>query len=602
MALKVLTALDHARTQYYHFKAIVIAGMGLFTDSYDFFCVSPVMTLIGRIYYSHDDDDDDDDDPGVIPPTIVSTAVAIALLGAVVGQLVFGALGDRVGRRRVYGICLVLMVASSFACGFSICRTRKCVLTSLCFFRFMLGVGIGGDYPLSATIMSEFANKRTRGSFIAAVFSMQGFGILASSGVTMAVTAAFDRATKSGDISPTHTPAGADLAWRIILMIGAVPAALTFYWRMAMPETARFTALVEHDVIKATTDMGRVSDYDFDLQTMLEDTESLQQQRGAPTAASPSPASYGLFSREFLRRHGRNLFACAAAWLIVDIPYYSSTLFQSRIYKPWFPDPQQVNAYQEAYNLAKCQAIIAVASAIPGYFASVYFIDRIGRRCIQMLGFAFMALFLFALAGTYNAYWHGHASAWFITLYALTFFFSNFGPNTTTFIIPAELFPARFRSTCHGISGASGKVGAIIGAVGFLWASQDRKRADVRRGYEPGIGIRNALIVLGAICVVGLAHTYVFTPETKMRSLEENEKEKDNEGAGGPGSGPQQTRDGDGEDDHEEELVVAVKEAELLPKMTSAASPSSDRSHQSSSPLHANYRGEQYGTASSPAS
>lgn len=79
--------------------------------------------------------------------------------------------------------------------------------------------------------MSEFANKKTRGSFIAAVFSMQGFGILASSTVTMAVCSIFGAASKNSE---------ADVAWRLILMLGSVPAAMTYYWRMMMPETARY--------------------------------------------------------------------------------------------------------------------------------------------------------------------------------------------------------------------------------------------------------------------------------------------------------------------------------------------------------------------------
>ena len=100
----------------------------------------------------------------------------------------------------------------------------------------MLGLGIGGDYPISSTIMSEFANKKTRGSFIAAVFSMQGFGILASAAVTIVVCSIFRRAFGSED---HNTPKEADVAWRLILMLGSVPAALTYYWRMMMPETAR---------------------------------------------------------------------------------------------------------------------------------------------------------------------------------------------------------------------------------------------------------------------------------------------------------------------------------------------------------------------------
>lgn len=233
MALKVLSALDTAKTQYYHFKAIIIAGMGLFTDAYDLFCIPPIMKLIGRIYY--------EDEPNLekqyeTPAFVVSLLVGLALLGTVIGQLVFGRLGDQIGRRRVYGLSLMLMVLSSIGCGFSICRTRNCVLGTLGFFRFMLGIGIGGDYPLSATIMSEFANKKTRGSFIAAVFSMQGFGILVSSTVTMVVCSIFNAASNA---QYNHTPEEADLVWRLILMFGAIPAAMTYYWRMMMPETAR---------------------------------------------------------------------------------------------------------------------------------------------------------------------------------------------------------------------------------------------------------------------------------------------------------------------------------------------------------------------------
>ena len=233
MALKVLSALDTAKTQLYHYKAIIIAGMGLFTDAYDLFCIAPIMILFERVYYEKEPESK----KYVIPPIVVSTMVAIALLGTAIGQLVFGRLGDKIGRRRVYGLALMIMVLSSIACGFSIGTTRTCVLVSLGLFRFILGLGIGGDYPLSATIMSEFANKRTRGAFIAAVFSMQGFGILAASAVTMVVCAIFDRASNLSANDPT--PKEADLAWRLILMIGAIPAGLTFYWRMMMPETAR---------------------------------------------------------------------------------------------------------------------------------------------------------------------------------------------------------------------------------------------------------------------------------------------------------------------------------------------------------------------------
>ncbi|CAK9214367.1 unnamed protein product [Sphagnum troendelagicum] len=102
--------------------------MGFFTDAYDLFCISTVTRLLGRIYYY----DPATGKPGSLPPNVSSAVNGVALCGTLVGQVLFGWLGDKLGRKKV--------VAWSS--------------------------GIGGDYPLSATIMSEYANKKTRGAFI----------------------------------------------------------------------------------------------------------------------------------------------------------------------------------------------------------------------------------------------------------------------------------------------------------------------------------------------------------------------------------------------------------------------------------------------------
>lgn len=131
-----------------------------------------------------------------------------------------------------------------------------------------------------------------------------------------------------------------------------------------------------------------------------------------------------------------------------------------------------------------------------------------------------MIVFKFALAIPYD-HWKTVDHTGFVALCALTFVFSNFGPNTTTFIVPAELFPARLRSTCHGISAAAGKAGAIVGAFGFLYAAQDKDPAKRDSPKLPCRDWHEVRFDCGRYqkCLWVFLHSLV--PETNQRSLED---------------------------------------------------------------------------------
>lgn len=508
--LQVLNALDVAKTQWYHFTAIIIAGMGFFTDAYDLFCISLVTKLLGRIYYHVDGAEK----PGSLPPNVAAAVNGVAFCGTLSGQLFFGWLGDKMGRKKVYGMTLMLMVICSVASGLSFSHDAKAVISTLCFFRFWLGFGIGGDYPLSATIMSEYANKKTRGAFIAAVFAMQGFGILAGGIFAIIVSSAFKARfdAPSYEVNPVaSTVPQADYIWRIIVMAGALPAALTYYWRMKMPETARYTALVAKNAKQAATDMSRV--LQVDLEAEEQKVEQLTEDKSN---------QFGLFTKKFLHRHGLHLLGTTTTWFLLDIAFYSQNLFQKDIFSAigWIPKAQTMNAIDEVYRIARAQTLIALCSTVPGYWFTVAFIDRIGRFAIQLMGFFFMTVFMFALAIPYNHWTQKDNRIGFVVIYSLTFFFANFGPNATTFVVPAEIFPARLRSTCHGISAASGKLGAIVGAFGFLYLAQNKDKALADAGYPAGIGVKNSLLVLGVVNFFGILFTFLV-PESNGKSLEE---------------------------------------------------------------------------------
>ncbi|KAF5451115.1 hypothetical protein F2P56_031410 [Juglans regia] len=497
MALDVLDALDSARTQWYHITTIVIAGMGFFTDAYDLFCISTVSKLLGRLYYY----DPSTGKPGKLPHTVNNAVVGVALVGTLTGQLVFGWLGDKLGRKKVYGVTLIIMVFCAICSGLSFGSSTQSVIGTLCFFRFWLGFGIGGDYPLSATIMSEYANKKTRGTFIAAVFAMQGVGIVFAGLVSLILSKIFlDSCEKVGTFQEEHlfsTQPQGDYLWRIVLMIGAVPALLTYYWRMKMPETGRYTAIIEGNAQQAAADMGRVLDLEIQAQH-----DKLSQFKAAN--------SYPLLSKEFLRRHGVHLIGTTTTWFLLDIAFYSQNLTQKDIFPAMglIKKDVEMNALREVFETSRAMFVIALLGTFPGYWFTVFFIEKMGRFMIQLIGFFMMSAFMLIIGVKYD-YLKLHGSL-FAVLYGLTFFFANFGPNSTTFVLPAELFPTRVRSTCHALSAAAGKAGAIVGAFGVqnytLDGNQDK--------------IRKAMIFMAFTNILGFFFTFCVV-ETKGRSLEE---------------------------------------------------------------------------------
>lgn len=151
---------------------------------------------------------------------------------------------------------------------------------------------------------------------------------------------------------------------------------------------------------------------------------------------------------------------------------------------------------------------VALLGLVPGYWASVFLIDRIGRKPIQIIGFTVLTILFTVLSAAFNQI-QTASTILFIAIFTLAQFFQNFGPNTTTFVIPGEVFTTRFRSTAHGICAASGKLGAIVSSVGFF---------QLKDAFgKPDSGIPILLGIFAAFMFIGLLFTFLI-PETKGKS------------------------------------------------------------------------------------
>ena len=437
-----LTDIDEQPINRFHFKMIITAGMGFFTDAYDLFVIGIVTTLLMPLWQ--------------LTPHNVAWLNAASLASAALGAVLFGWLADRFGRKRIYGIELMILIIG--ACLSAVAPTFIMLLLA----RILVGMGIGGDYPTSAVFASECANRQNRGALVLMVFAMQALGMivgpLIAAGLLMA------------DMPHTWT-------WRILLALGALPALSVLYLRRRIQETPRYLR-AQQAPVEASRLVSELSGY--------EDAVSHQ----------PVSATHKLYHKPWLKY----LIGTAGAWFLLDVAFYGNSISSMLIMKSISPDASLM-----VHMLSTM--LMFLGFAVPGYAFAACFVDRIGRKRLQILGFGMMALSYLLIATFPSIKEH---LGWFLPIFGLSFFFINFGPNSTTFLIPSEIYPTSIRAQAHGLSAAIGKCGAFIGTF-FLPIVLHH------------LGLSVTMTIIGSACLLGVAVTFLI-PEMKGRSLDEAEK------------------------------------------------------------------------------
>jgi MFS family permease len=432
--------IDDSHISPEQWRIVVISGMGFFTDAYDLFIIGVVLKLLHDEWHI-----------GSLQTAIVG---ATALVSAAIGSSVFGRIADVFGRKYIYGFEVLVLGAGAISSAFSP------NIWWLVVFRFILGLGIGGDYPVSATIASEFAGKKTRGLMISTVFAMQGIGLIVGPLLAIALLSA-------------RVPQ--DLVWRILLAAGAVPPLAVFWARRHLKETPRFAQFESEGNGDALARKAKRVGFVQALKGAFGDDPQLKKW----------------------------LVGTSLTWFLLDLAYYGNTISNQQFISAVSPNGSQI------HDLFLSLLVFAFA-AFPGYLLSIYGMDRWGRKLIQILGFAMMAASFIGIALL------GDAKAIiepFVALYCLNYFFTEFGPNTTTFVLPAEIFPLSVRTTSHGISATIGKIGAAVGTFSFPL-------------LQAKFGLPGPMWVAGVCCIAGAILTRALLPEPKGLDLEEASRDR----------------------------------------------------------------------------
>lgn len=445
----LISALDEASLSKFHLRAVLVSGMGFFTDAYDLFVIGIASALIATQWNLS---------KGQLS-LLNSTMLGAAFLGA----FVFGRFADMAGRKRVYWIVAAIMVVGAIGSALS---PSFWVLVA---FRFLLGFGVGGDYPVSAVLMSEYANRKDRGKLVGMVFSTQALGLIVGPLIALALLGA---------------GASDNVAWRVMLALGAVPAAAVIYLRSRMPESPRYQIQVQGQAQQAATQLS---------------TFTNGQVNGSKDGNGIGDLRHKMGLRAFLtnRVYLLMLAGTAGTWFLLDYAYYGNTISTPQILGLISPTASTMTKI--AIQLA-----IFVVAAVPGYILAIAKLDKIGHRKLQLTGFAMMALCFLIIAIVPGM---TTTVAPFLVVYGVSYFFTEFGPNMTTFVMPSELYPVTMRATGHGISAGVGKFGAFVGVFLFPILSNS-------------FGLRGTLLLTAGVSVLGLALTLVL-PEPAGISLEE---------------------------------------------------------------------------------
>ncbi|KAK9452813.1 major facilitator superfamily domain-containing protein [Dipodascopsis uninucleata] len=397
-------------------KFLAITGIGLFSDGYLNSAIGLVVPMLGYIYF--------EDTNGSISTLSANVIKATFSIGMVVGQLVFGIVADAIGRQKVYGkelmftilgnLLLILMPWGAIS--------HDAVIAWASVFRVITGIGAGADYPMSSAFGIESNKTKSHTKMVLTIFAFLGTGNLGSSVIYLVLISSFKTAVEN-DIQKLQW------VWRLLFGLPLIPLLIGLYYRLRMTESFAYTKYVAKE--------------------------------------EKSTHSIAEYYRDFLEyfsvwKHSRTLIVTSLTWFLFDIAFYGINLNQSIVLSK-IGYAKGKTKWDTLHKTAVGNIIMSCAGFVPGYYIGIFLPDLMGAKWQQIIFCTISAILYGIWAGIID-----HASsASLMVLFTISQLILNAGPACTTYLIPVEVFPTRVRATAHGISAASGKIGAIFTALVF---------------------------------------------------------------------------------------------------------------------------------------
>ena len=373
-----------------HKKLLFGSGIGWALDAMDVGLVSFVIAALA-VHWD-------------LEKTTTSWIASVGFIGMAIGASLGGLAADKIGRRNVFAITLLLY---GLATGASALAGSVAVLLV---FRFLTGLGLGAELPVASTLVSEFAPLKVRGRMVVWLEAFWAAGwILAA-------------------IIGTFVVAEGENGWRWGLALGAVPAVYALYVRMQLPESVRFLE-----------SRGREEEAEAVVRSF---EEGVAPEDLASVSVSDAPASESthIWSPELRARTA----AFWTVWFCVSLAYYGAFT--------WIPSL----LVDQGFSLVRSFSftLIITLAQLPGYALAGWLIEVWGRRT---------TLAVFLAGSAISAGLYGFAAApWQIIAAGCLLSLFNLGAWGALYAIGPELYPTQIRATGTGAAAAFGRVGSIL--------------------------------------------------------------------------------------------------------------------------------------------